>query len=70
MYWSSAVFRLNDLCSYMHRFVGYPGHYGTLFGMRNEDVSELAVSIQSTCFITLIQIHFTLVCWFTSWFAL
>lgn len=24
-----------------NRFVGYPGHYGTLFGMRNEDVSSV-----------------------------
>uniref|UniRef100_A0A8C1H033 Anoctamin n=1 Tax=Cyprinus carpio carpio TaxID=630221 RepID=A0A8C1H033_CYPCA len=27
------------------RFVGYPGHYGTLFGMRNEDVSALTLCL-------------------------
>uniref|UniRef100_A0A3B4CSL4 Anoctamin n=1 Tax=Pygocentrus nattereri TaxID=42514 RepID=A0A3B4CSL4_PYGNA len=32
------------------RFVGYPGHYGTLFGMRNEDVSSLfALSALIVC---------------------
>uniref|UniRef100_A0A8C1AAQ1 Anoctamin n=1 Tax=Cyprinus carpio carpio TaxID=630221 RepID=A0A8C1AAQ1_CYPCA len=33
------------------RFVGYPGHYGTLFGMRNEDVSALGLSDEQLCII-------------------
>lgn len=34
---------LMAFCLCLFRFIGYPGNYNTLFGVRNEDVSHIVV---------------------------
>lgn len=33
------------MCCFFLRFVGYPGNYYTLFGIRNEDVSVNCIKV-------------------------